>query len=100
MAKTSQYNADSFYANTPTVDFYLDFWDANVNIPTKNTKTEISTKYNLRPDLMAYDLYGSPNYWWVFAVVNKDKLIDPVEDFKAGLIITVPPRGGLQSLLG
>ena len=101
MAKTSSYRSDSFYANTSNVDFYLDIWENTVNLSTKgDTSIEIHTKYNLRPDLLAYDLYGSPNYWWVFALKNKDKLIDPVEDFKAGLIITVPPRGGLQSLLG
>ena len=101
MAKISTYKADSFYANTGSVDFHLDIWQETVNVPSDgDITTEIESKYNLRPDLMAYDLYGSPNYWWVFALKNKDKLIDPVEDFKTGLTITIPPRDGLRSLLG
>jgi hypothetical protein len=101
MAKISKYKPDSFYANTNSIDFYLDIWENTVNLSTTgDTSIEIHTKYNLRPDLMAYDMYGSPNYWWVFALKNKDKLIDPVEDFKAGLTIVVPPKNGLRSLLG
>ena len=101
MAKISTYKADSFYANTGSVDFDVDRLHENVNVPSDgDITTEIESKYNLRPDLMAYDLYGSPNYWWVFALKNKDKLIDPVEDFKTGLTITIPPRDGLRSLLG
>ena len=101
MAKSSHYNGDSFYANTDTIDFYLDIWNDDINLSTTgDTSIEIHSKYNLRPDLMAYDMYGSPNYWWVFALKNKDKLIDPVEDFKTGLVITVPSRSGIRSLIG
>ena len=31
---------------------------------------------------------------------NKDKLIDPVEDFKTGLTITIPSKNGIKSLIG
>ena len=101
MAQQSAYRSDSFYASTQTIDFYLDIWDSNVSLSTEgDTEIEIKTKYNLRPDLMAFDMFGSPNYWWVFALKNKDKLIDPVEDFKAGIIITVPSQNGIRSLIG
>ena len=101
MPKRTTYRSDSFYASTKNIDFYLDMWNPSLNITTTgDTQIEIETKYNLRPDLMAYDMYGSPNYWWVFALKNKDKLIDPVEDFKAGMTITVPPKNGLKSLIG
>ena len=101
MPKTSQYRGDSFYANTKTVDFYLGVWNDDINLSiVGDTTVEIHSKYNLRPDLMAYDLYGSPNYWWVFALKNKDTLIDPVEDFETGLRITVPSKNGIKSLIG
>jgi hypothetical protein len=100
MARSSVYRNDSFYANTGTIDFYLDMWDSNLSLPTGgDTTVEIESKYNLRPDLMAYDMYGSPNYWWVFALKNKDTLIDPVEDFKTGLTITTPSASSLRSLV-
>jgi|TARA_Y100000310_G_scaffold69730_2_gene65286 hypothetical protein len=100
MPKMSQYNPDSFYANTSVREFYLDFWEGDLNVPDTGKPVEIHSKYHLRPDLMAYDTYGSPNYWWVFALMNKDKLIDPVEDFKAGLTIIVPSKNKIRSLLG
>lgn len=100
MPRRSTYKPDSFYASTQTIDFYLDIWDSTLNVSTgEDTTVEIETKYNLRPDLMAYDMYGSPNYWWIFAIKNKDKLIDPVEDFKAGITIVVPSRNSLKSLI-
>ena len=101
MPRISQYGGDSFYANTKTVDFYLGVWNDDINLSTiGDTTVEIHSKYNLRPDLMAFDMYGSPNYWWVFALKNKDKLIDPVEDFKTGLKITIPSKNGIRSLIG
>lgn len=100
MPKKSVYENDSFYSGTNVRDFYLDMWSGDTVIGTKgDTVKEIPVKYDRRPDLWAYELYGSSNYWWVFAVKNKNKLIDPVEDFKAGLSITVPSRTGLKSLL-
>ena len=100
MAKYSKYRTDSFYSNTSVIDFYLDIWNDDVSISTVgDTIQEIPTQYHKRPDLWAYNLYQSPNYWWVFAVKNKDKLIDPVEDFEAGLRIIVPSMQGIRSLL-
>ena len=100
MATQSKYRSDSFYANTSIRDFYLDLWDHNVNLSdSKDTKMIIPTKYHKRPDLMAYDIYKSPNYWWIFALKNKDKLIDPVEDFVAGLEIIVPFASSMRSLV-
>ena len=100
MPTLAKYQPDSFYASTNKKDFYLDLWSGDVNLGTKgDTVKEIPLKYDRRPDLWAYELYGSSNYWWVFAVKNKNKLIDPVEDFKAGMSITVPSKNGLKSLL-
>ena len=83
--------SDSFYSNTFQRDFYLDLWqDPGMAFSNNDEKKTIPTKYHLRPDLMATEIYGSPNYWWIFALRNKDILIDPVEDFVAGLEIRIP----------
>ena len=44
----------------------------------------------MRPDLLSHKLFGSVKYWWVFAVRNPDKIIDPIQDFKAGCVIKIP----------
>jgi Base plate wedge protein 53 len=59
----------------------------------------IDTKYHHRPDLLAYDLYGSAQLWWVFAERNPNALRDPVGDFRAGLNISLPNKQMLMDSL-
>jgi hypothetical protein len=54
----------------------------------------------MRPDILAYDLYGDPGLWWVFAVRNKSVLKDPVYDMLAGQRIYIPNLTTLQNELG
>ena len=61
---------------------------------------EVEPQYNFRPDLLSYDLYGTPKLWWVFAQRNLDILKDPVFDFKAGVKIFLPKQSALQKALG
>ena len=61
---------------------------------------EVEAQYNFRPDLLSYDLYGTPKLWWVFAQRNLDTLKDPVFDFKAGVKIFLPKQSALQKALG
>ena len=51
----------------------------------------LSQNYNLRPDLLAHDLYGDSQLWWVFAQRNPNVLsADPLGNFKAGITIFIP----------
>jgi hypothetical protein len=91
----------SFYSNTNDRDFYLDLWiDPGLGFSPSDPKKSIPVEYDLRPDLMANKEYGSSRFWWVFALRNKDILIDPVEDFKAGTEIHVPNMRALSSIGG
>ena len=88
------YGADSLYRDTQLNDQYLDVLDIN-NIDIDNTTTTnitIEEKYNEKPDLLAYDLYGNAKLWWVFGLFNQDELVDPILDFKTGIKINVPTR--------
>lgn len=60
----------------------------------------IEPQYTYRPDLLAYDLYGSHKLWWVFAQRNLDVISDPVYDFTAGTQIYLPKSSQLRKLLG
>ena len=60
----------------------------------------IEPQYNQRPYLLAYDMYGNPHLWWVFAQRNLDTIEDPIYDFVSGTDIYVPKGGPLKSLLG
>jgi len=83
----------SYYKETPIKDFYLDLWEADsYEIPSSvdDKQITIESKYHRRPDLLAYDMFGSQQLWWVFPMRNKDLLIDPINDFTSGLVIWVP----------
>lgn len=60
----------------------------------------IETQYTYRPDLLAYDYYGSPKLWWVFAQRNMDVIKDPIYDMVAGTTIYLPNPDSLRNLLG
>jgi len=61
---------------------------------------EIEPQYTHRPDLLAYDLYGTPKLWWVFAQRNMDVVKDPVFDIEAGTEIFLPKGPKLKEMLG
>lgn len=60
----------------------------------------IEAQYTHRPDLLAYDYYGSPKLWWVFAQRNMDIIKDPVFDMVAGTTIFLPKPENIKKVLG
>ena len=60
----------------------------------------INETYNLRPDLLAFDLYQDSNLWWVFAQRNPNQLQDPLFDFIIGTTIYLPQESTIKSVLG
>ena len=60
----------------------------------------IERTYAYRPDLLAFDLYGTPRLWWVFAQRNPDAIEDPIYDFKPGKTIQLPKPENITTDLG
>jgi len=97
-----QYDAASPYSNTPVVNNqYLDILEIR-SIPAEDDDIlyTVETQYTYRPDLLAYDLYGTTKLWWVFAQRNLDILKDPVYDMLPGIQIYLPKGNSLQQQLG
>jgi hypothetical protein len=97
------YASTSPYYNTGTWGQFLDVWGYNtLTIPADVTDAlyQIDPPYNLRPDLLAYDMYQDSNLWWVFAIRNPDTLIDPVFSFVAPAAIYVPSKTVVFKALG
>ena len=95
------YNATSPYYTTGYSQFFLDTM-TNRPIP-RNTDDQvmlINQTYQYRPDLLAYDLYNTPDLWWVFYQRNPNTLTKPPLDFKAGTQIYLPDIATLRSTLG
>jgi hypothetical protein len=96
------YSRTSPYYNTDTVN--NQFLDIMVNRTITADPTDviwdITPTYNLRPDLLALDLYNNSKLWWVFAQRNPNTLKDPLGDFVVGTSIYIPKLETLKSDLG
>lgn len=92
------YDSGSNYRNTPIINNkYLDIYQSPVIGDINEYELQditVENKYNNRPDLLAYNLYGDAKLWWVFAEFNPDLLIDPIIDFVGGMKIKAPVRFG------
>ena len=98
---TTNYSRTSPYTNTPVFDGkFLDIM-VSIDIPklADDILYTISKTYEYRPDRLAFDLYGDSNLWWVFAVRNKNTLVDPIWDFKTDASIYLPKKSTIQTVL-
>ena len=98
---TVQYKNSSPYATTDQASWYLGVLNFRP-IPRATTDKFIVVqgKYNERPDLLSYDLYGTSDYWWTFMILNPDVLKDPIYDFTTGIQIYTATKDRLTSVLG
>lgn len=95
------YSTSSPYYITNQANGYLDIISFR-DIPSQvdDVLFEVTKTYENRPDLLAYDLYGSVNLWWVFSVRNKSVIKDPMYDLVAGVKIYLPKMSTLTAVLG
>lgn len=95
------YAGTSPYYQTPIRNDYLDIYTSrNIPLDDKDIAYTIEPQYIYRPDLLAYDIYGSSKLWWVFARRNMDVIKDPVFDFVPGVTIRLPQKTTLDAVLG
>lgn len=93
-----RYKQGSNYSNTNLTSKYLDLYNPKLTIDSLSSETyelEITNKFDRRPDLLAYKLFGKSNLWWVFVHYNRDLLKDPINDFRSGITIIVPKNYSL-----
>ena len=102
MANNTSYPATSPYYLTDVVNGK--FLDIMVNRPITKQPSDIywtiTSVYEYRPDMLAYDLYADSRLWWVFASRNPNRLKDPYFDFVTGVGIYLPKANLLKQLLG
>ena len=97
----ADYSNTSPYSNTGETGNYLDVLNPRTLTAEQDDQSyTIERTYAYRPDLLAYDLYGSPRLWWVFVQRNPDQLEDPIYDFKPGVTIQLPKKETLLKDLG
>jgi hypothetical protein len=95
------YSRYSPYADTGSFGDYLDILRSRP-IPARadDVVYEIDKIYQYRPDLLAHDLYGSAELWWIFAQRNPDVISDSIRDFVPGKRIYIPKKDVIVQTLG
>ena len=97
----AKYSNTSPYFETREVADYLDILNPRTLTAEQDDQSyTVERTYAYRPDLLAYDLYGSPRLWWVFAQRNPDQIEDPIYDLKPGVTIQLPKKENLLKDLG
>ena len=95
------YSKTSPYHGTSTFGAFLDVWAGKTIRPAATDAIyQIDSAYNLRPDLLANDLYQDSRLWWVFAVRNPNVLLDPLVNFATGTVIYVPTKATVTTAIG
>jgi hypothetical protein len=84
--KLSRYNKGGI---TTYNDTTLGWWSKK-NIPTSidDISMEIGPKYNLRPWVLAYDVYGTTDLTWV--ILQYNNILDITTEFTIGKTIKLP----------
>jgi len=95
------YSKVSPYFKTSINGTYLDVINfRNLPYNADDVAYTVTSQYEYRPDLLAYDLYNNSGLWWVFAARNKNVIKDPIYDLYAGQIIYLPKKSVLKELIG
>lgn len=96
-----EYPVTSAYYSTPQLSWRMDRYRHRVIIPSvKDRRHVIENRHHHRPDLLANEIYGSAEYWWVFASRNMNVIRDPIFDFEAGREIIIPDTTSVRAARG
>jgi hypothetical protein len=88
------------YARTGVIGDYRDLLSLPTIPQSENDQYyTIESKYDRRPDLLANKIYGTTRLWWIFTKRNMNLIQDPINDFRAGLMIRVPDASSVASLI-
>jgi hypothetical protein len=82
--------------NTEQKGPWIGYWDGSIlSTDVTDFTISIGAKYEKKPWLLAYDLYGSATLMWV--VLQYNGIIDVDREFLSGLVLTLPTKSRLNS---
>jgi alpha-L-fucosidase len=97
----ANYAKTSPWSNTLQNNLYLELLEIRpVPAEADDYRYTIENQYRHRPDLLSFDLYGTPKLWWVFVQRNMSVIRDPIYDFTPGTTIYIPKKSNLNKYLG
>lgn len=94
------YPPTSPYFESEQTEFFLTYFNfRKIDPDSSDLSIILDSKYEFRPDLLAFDIYGDSKLWWVFVNRNMDKIKNPIFDFISGIEIFYPKKDRLSFLL-
>ena len=97
----AKYSSTSPWYKTLITNNYLNLLTIRpVSAETDDYLYTIESQYAYRPDLLAFDLYGTSSLWWVFTQRNLNVIQDPILDFIPGKQIYICKKNSLFIALG
>lgn len=57
----------------------------------------VQPRHEGRPDLLAYELYGNTELWWVVPEANQ--MVDPITEMVPGAELRVPSKSRVMNIL-
>ena len=74
-----------YYGNAPKTTFEI--YKRSHNEILDRKVTLITPGWEYRPDLVSFDLFGTPDFWWRIMEVNGMK---DILEFKSGITLRIP----------
>ncbi len=100
MSKISYPNTSPYALTTQTNQSINMFAYRNIPSAADDKTLTLSSKYQYRPDILSNDVYGTPVYWWVFIVRNRNIIKDPIWDMVSGISIIIPSYATISKYVG
>jgi hypothetical protein len=98
---TINYPVNSPYSATPQLSWRLGRYQHRAIAPAPtDTRRVLTSRYHHRPDILAFDIYGTPELWWVFMLRNMNLIRDPIYDFVTGIEVVVPSAETIRAAKG
>lgn len=82
--------------NTTSHQGRIGWWERRIlRTDASDVSVQLTSKYNRRPDLLAFDAYGKSSLMWVILQLNN--ILDVNEEFVEGRTVTIPTKSRLQT---
>lgn len=93
------YSKRSPYALTPTYGSFSGYY-VHRSVPPHATDSYDTVRHGWvsRPDLLALDIYGDSEFWWVVPLRNG--LEDPIYGLTYDLVVAVPSKDRVLKMFG
>ena len=79
-----------YYGDVPKTTFEI--YKRDSNIVLEKRVTLITPGWEYRPDLVSFDIFGTPDFWWRIMEANGMK---DILEFKSGVTLRLPTNLGV-----